>query len=406
MADILTVSLGDRPIGAITSLGGDRSVFTFDPAHLEDPAAPVLGAGFKNAAGRLITDYNSTQTRLLPFFSNLLPEGTLRDYLALRAGVKPGREFFLLWALGADLPGAVTVRTADGEPLPPGAEPRDEDGAAAGPDAALRFSLAGVQLKFSAMEQANKGLTIPAHGAGGDWIVKLPSVRWAGIAENEYSMMSLAAAVGIEIPEIRLLTLDEIGDLPGGVGRLEGAVYATRRFDRPANGGRVHIEDFAQVFGVYPEQKYNKASYRGIAQVIWRETGEAGLVEFVRRLVFNALIGNADMHLKNWSLIYRDGITPALAPAYDFVSTVAYLPDDEAALKVVRSKFWKDFAEEELRQMAQRAGLPEHLVLRTARDTVARFREVWAQENGHLPLRDDVIAAVNGQLERVPLAAL
>lgn len=406
MADVLTVSLGDRPIGAITSLGGDRSVFTFDPAYVEDPAAPVLGAGFKNAAGRLITDYNSTQTRLLPFFSNLLPEGTLRDYLAERAGVKPGREFLLLWALGADLPGAITVRTADGEPLPPGAEPRDEDGAPAGPDAALRFSLAGVQLKFSAMEQANKGLTIPAHGAGGDWIVKLPSVRWANIAENEYSMMSLAAAVGIEIPEIRLLTLDEIGDLPGGVGRLEGAVYATRRFDRPASGGRVHIEDFAQVFGVYPEQKYDKASYRGIAQVIWRETGETGLVEFVRRLVFNALIGNADMHLKNWSLIYRDGITPALAPAYDFVSTVAYLPDDKAALKVVRSKLWKDFDKDELRQMAHRAGLPEHLVLRTARDTVARFREVWANDKSHLPLRDDVIAAVETQLQSVPLAAL
>lgn len=406
MADVLTVSLRDRPIGAITSLAGDRSVFTFDPAYVEDPAAPVLGAGFKNAAGRLITEHNSTQTRLLPFFSNLLPEGVLRDYLAERAGVKPGREFFLLWALGADLPGAVTVRPPDGEPLPPGAEPRDAEGAPAGVDAALRFSLAGVQLKFSAVEQAGKGLTIPAHGAGGDWIVKLPSNRWAGVSENEYSMMSLAASIGIETPEIRLLGLDEIGDLPGGVGRLEGAVYAVRRFDRPANGSRVHIEDFAQVFGVYPEQKYERASYRGIAQVIWRETGEAGLVEFIRRLVFSALIGNADMHLKNWSLIYRDGITPEIAPAYDFVATIAYLADEKAALKVVRSKLWTDFDEEELRLLAHRAGLPERLVFRTAQETVSRFRDVWSKEQGHLPLRADVIHAVNAQLERVPLASL
>lgn len=406
MADVLTVSLRNRPIGAITSLGGDRSVFTFDPEYVEDPAAPVLSAGFKNAAGRLITEHNSTQTRLLPFFSNLLPEGTLRDYLAERAGVKPGREFFLLWALGADLPGAITVRTADGEPLPPGAEPRDEDGAAAGADAALRFSLAGVQLKFSAVEKADKGLTIPAHGAGGDWIVKLPSVRWPGVSENEYSMMSLAAAIGIETPEVRLLRLDEIGSLPGGVGRLEGAVYAVRRFDRPADGARVHIEDFAQVFGVYPEQKYDKATYRSIAQVIWRETGEVGLVEFIRRLVFNALIGNADMHLKNWSLIYRDGITPELAPAYDFVATTAYLPDDKAALKVVRSKLWTDFGADELRQMAHRAGLPEHLVLSTAKDTVGRFRELWSKDKAHLPLRADVMDAVNAQLERVPLSSL
>jgi serine/threonine-protein kinase HipA len=405
VADVLTVSLGDLPVGAITALGGDRSVFTFDPAYLEDPAPPVLSVGFKNAAGRLITEHNATQTRLLPYFSNLLPEGSLRDYLAERAGVKPGREFFLLWALGSDLPGAVTVHTADGEPLPPGAEPHDEDGAAAGPEAALRFSLAGVQLKFSAVEKAPGGLTIPAHGVGGDWIVKLPSTRYAGVSENEFSMMTLAAAVGIEVPEIRLLALDEIGDLPRGVGRLEGAAYAIRRFDRPAGGGRVHMEDFAQVFGVYPEAKYDKASYRGIAQVIWRETGEAGLVEFIRRLVFSALIGNADMHLKNWSLLYRDGITPTLAPAYDFVATVAYLADDKAALKVARSKSWTDFNTEELRYMAHRAGLPETLVLDTAKETVARFRDVWAREKDHLPHGRDVVAAVEAQLVKAPLAA-
>jgi len=85
---------------------------------------------------------------------------------------------------------------------------------------------------------------------------------------------------------------------------------------------------------------------------------------------------------------------------------VAYLPDDKAALKVVRSRFWKDFDEEELRQMAHRASLPEHLVFRTARDTVTRFRDVWARDKSHLPLRDDVIAAVETQLQRVPLAAL
>jgi serine/threonine-protein kinase HipA len=168
----------------------------------------------------------------------------------------------------------------------------------------------------------------------------------------------------------------------------------------------VHIEDFAQVFGVYPEQKYERASYRGIAQVIWRETGEAGLVEFIRRLVFSALIGNADMHLKNWSLIYRDGITPEIAPAYDFVATIAYLADEKAALKVVRSKLWTDFDEEELRLLAHRAGLPERLVFRTAQETVSRFRDVWSKEQGHLPLRADVIHAVNAQLERVPLASL
>jgi serine/threonine-protein kinase HipA len=60
------------------------------------------------------------------------------------------------------------------------------------------------------------------------------------------------------------------------------------------------------------ERKYERASYRNIAEVLWAETGEAGIVEFIRRLVFNALIGNADMHLKNWSLIYPDRLVSVL----------------------------------------------------------------------------------------------
>jgi serine/threonine-protein kinase HipA len=64
------------------------------------------------------------------------------------------------------------------------------------PEAALRFSLAGVQLKFSAVMEASGGLTIPAGGMGGSWIVKLPSNRFASVPENEYTMLALARAVG------------------------------------------------------------------------------------------------------------------------------------------------------------------------------------------------------------------
>jgi serine/threonine-protein kinase HipA len=177
------------------------------------------------------------------------------------------------------------------------------------------------------------------------------------------------------------------------------------RFDRPGEGGRLHIEDFAQVFAVFPEAKYERASYRNIAQVLWRETGEAGLLEFVRRLVFSALIGNADMHLKNWSLIYRDGRTPSLAPAYDLVSTTAYLPDDKAALKVARSKAWRDFSEDELATLADGAGAPRRMVIKAALATVETFRDVWAREWPHLPIADEVRASVEAQLDRVPIAA-
>jgi serine/threonine-protein kinase HipA len=403
-ADVLDIVLGDRKVGAITGLGGDRTVFTFDDAYADDPARPTLSLSFKDATGDLIRGQRRTQTRLSPFFSNLLPEGPLRDYLAARAGVKGVREFHLLRALGRDLPGAVIARGPDGDEPFPGAA---DDGPATGGDIAeapMRFSLAGVQLKFSAIERSPGGLTIPVTGVGGSWIVKLPSTRFPGVSENEFSMMTLARGVGIDVPDIRLLGLDQIAGLPEGIGRLDGAAYAIRRFDRDTAGGRVHMEDFAQVFGVYPADKYKRASYRAIAKVLWLETGEAGITEFIRRLVFNALIGNADMHLKNWSLLYADGVTPTLSPAYDFVSTLAYIPDDKAALKVARTARWDGFTKDELAWLAARAGLPERLVLGAARETVEAFRETWGKERGHLPLRDEIAEVIDRQLGIVPLA--
>jgi serine/threonine-protein kinase HipA len=405
MADSLEIRLGERRVGELTDLGGDRTIFTFDEAYADDPARPTLSLSFKSDAGLLLLDQRPSQTRLSPFFSNLLPEGPLRDYLAAQAGVKATREFHLLAALGSDLPGAVTAHTADGVDLNDGGEERRATARTEAADKVLRFSLAGVQLKFSAVGKAGGGLTIPAHGAGGDWIVKLPSTRYEGISQNEFSMMTLAAKIGIEVPDIQLLPLDQIANLPDGLGRLDGAAYAISRFDRPYGKERLHMEDFAQVFALYPAEKYTRASYRNIAEVIWRETGEAGVVEFIRRLVFNALIGNADMHVKNWSLLYRDGINATLAPAYDFVATTAYLPDENAAMKVVRTRRWADFSRDELANLAGKAGLPETIVLRTATDTVAAFRETWSKEKAHLPLPRNVPEAIEQQLSIVPLAA-
>ena len=74
----------------------------------------MLGMAFKDKFGELITKFRTVQTRVQPYFSNLLPEGRLRSYLAANVGVKEIREFFLLWALGYDLPGAVTVKSVGG----------------------------------------------------------------------------------------------------------------------------------------------------------------------------------------------------------------------------------------------------------------------------------------------------
>lgn len=399
---VLNVLLHGVPIGTITRVAGDRTLFAFNDAYINDAKPSVLSLGFKDHLGQLITDFKPVQTRVMPFFSNLLPEGRMRTYLAERASVNPQREFFLLWVLGKDLPGAITIEPADGEAWPQEVGQASETQKEAR-EHALRFSLAGVQLKFSAIEDARKGLTIPAKGIGGFWIVKLPSREFEGVPENEFSMMTLARLVGIDVPPIRLIDVDAIGNLPKGIDPLKGQAFAIERFDRLPDGAAVHIEDFAQIFGVYPDDKYSKASAMNVATVIGAEGGEADIVEFVRRLTFNTLIGNADMHVKNWSLRYLDKRTASLAPAYDFVSTVPYIPDETAALNVSRSKRFDEFSEDELTHMAARARLPEQIVLNAARETAALFHERWRAEKKNLPLAKPVIDAIEKHVAKVPL---
>jgi len=93
-----------------------------------------------------------------------------------------------------------------------------------------------------------------------------------------------------------------------------------------------------------------------------------------------------------------------LSPAYDFLSTTAYIPEETSGLRFSRSKYYKDLTLDEL--MADRANLPEHLVLSAAKETVQRFHEVWSRERPNLPLSRDVIQAVERQLGLVPLAGL
>lgn len=402
---ILQIHLSGRRIGSLTLVQGDRSILAFDQDYIDDPDRPTLSLSFKDTLGELLTDFRTRRMQVEPFFSNLLPEGPLRRYLAERAGVKEVREFFLLWALGIDLPGAVTLKAADeGSWLPHTA--MDDEEARIRKDHALRFSLAGVQLKFSAFRNDGKsgGLVIPAKGAGGSWIVKLPADRFEGVPENEFAMMTLARRIGIDVPEIDLIDVKEIEGLPDGLGVTTGNAFVIRRFDR-SDDGPVHIEDFAQVFGVHPDDKYKKASYRSILHVLRVETGERSVAEFIRRLVFSTLIGNADMHLKNWSLIYPDGRTPMLSPAYDLLSTIPYIPDRTAALKYARTRKMSEFTYDELSYLAAKAEVADKLVLQTAHRTVEEFHEAWAGEKNHLGLANAVIDTIDRHLPTLPLVS-
>lgn len=397
----LNIVLHDEQIGTLTRLPNEKILLAWSKDYLENETRNTLSLSFKDQMGDLITDFKPTGPGLRTYFSNMLPEGRLRDYLAARADVKPEREFFLLWALGRDLPGAIEVLPAEGEPRPswqaavlPGAA--DVEGP-------LRFSLAGVQLKFSALMAARGGLTIPAHGLGGDWIVKLPSIEFDGVSENEFSMMTLARMLGMNVPEVKLLDVSDIENLPSGLPQFKGRAFAIRRYDRLDSGTKLHQEDFAQIFSLRPSQKYERASYRRIAQVLAIESSDTDIAEFVRRLVFNVLIGNADMHAKNWSVVYPDRRTAAIAPAYDFVSTIAYMPDDMMALKVSRTARFDEFTLDELAHMAGRAMLPEKLVLDTAKETVQKFWDIWEKEKNNLPFAGHVRDMIEQNLKRIPV---
>ena len=403
----LRVNLHGRPIGIINRLAGDRHLFSFDQEYVDDLNRPTISLSFKGQSGGLVTAVRTVGRRVPPFFSNLLPEGHLRTYLAEQAGVKPEREFFLLAVLGADLPGAVTVTpiTAEGHPVE--SQEGDQQGrAATRDDGVLRFSLAGVQLKFSAVMETTGGLTIPAHGIGGSWIVKLPSTQFHAVPENEYVMLELARAAGITTPDIRLIAINQIQGLPEAAARMEGNALVVQRFDRAAGAARIHMEDFAQVFGLFPDDKYGRRSYANIASVLWAETGEVSTYEFVRRLVFSVLIGNGDMHLKNWSLLYPDGRTPVLSPAYDFVATSPYIPGDKLALGFGGSHSLNEITVDQVRRFTDTARMPMEPVWRIVRDTVERTQAAWNALDQKDLLPPDMLRAIERQIYGVTASSL
>jgi len=264
------VWLHDRQIGTIYQRG-DYTRFTLSERYRTDPDRPVLGLLFEQD----LLAAHTAALRLPPWFSNLLPEGSLRDWIAEDRGVSPHREMELLAQVGHDLPGAVRVLPAD---VPPEEftwdaimHAEESNSASETPDAhpRWRFSLASVALKFSMLAEDDR-LTLPAFGEGGDWIVKLPDLQYPEVPRNEHAMMSLAGAAGINVPENRLVHRDQLKGLPPGVWPgTEAWAYAVRRFDRDERRRQVHIEDLAQVRNVYPESKY-RGNYETVAALVFR----------------------------------------------------------------------------------------------------------------------------------------
>lgn len=394
---VLDVRLGDVHVGTLTLLADEVSEFVIAEEYRQRYPRPILGQFFEDD----LTRRHSSRMRLPPFFSNLLPEGPLRELIAEREGIRKQREFFLIARLGEDLPGAVTVTPTTtlswetGEPLETTGEPVE----AMGP---LRFSLAGVQLKFS-MLRKDRGMTLPMGGKGGDWIVKLPDNRYDRVPENEFSMMRWARASGIQVPEFQLERVADLEGLPEGIILREELAYAVRRFDRPEPGRRVHMEDLAQVLGLYSDEKYKKVNYETVAKIILNVAGRSELEEFLRRLVFVIAIGNGDAHTKNWSLLYPDGIHATLSPAYDLVSTIQYMPNDTIALNLARSKRFEDVSLASFERLARKLDLDRQEVLPIIASTVEATLQSWSDLRGELPIPEAFKRRIEDHFKTVPL---
>lgn len=390
---ILSLSLHGQRVGYLAGYQHGRNVFTFSDAFRHDPARPTFSLithpRFPNAT-RVMAEPWVSQQRLHPVLSNLLPEGALRELIAQQLKIHPDNEFQIFSVVGQDLPGAIVAT-----PVAPDEVPQQLLGIHGKAGVirpvlnrrAAKFSLAGVQMKFSMKEK--DGRFNLGHGDElGDWIIKTPSTLHRHVPENEFTAMTLAGMTGIDIPAIKLVALNQLDNLPPINLPNEKWAFAIKRFDRD-DGNRIHTEDFAQILVKYPHQKYNAASYEQIARVIYGFSGDglADVQQLARRLLVNILLANGDAHLKNWSVIYADRITPRLSPAYDILSTRVYIEGESRyALNLGKTKEWYAVSLDHFEAWATRAGAPWRAIKPHLLDTMEKARALWPNALESLPM--------------------
>jgi serine/threonine-protein kinase HipA len=325
MVDSLSVWWGERIAGTLTrDTHGDMG-FVYDAKWLADAKTRPISQSLPKRE----EPYGRSATR--PFFAGLLPEEDALRGVARAIGVSDKNDFGLLDELGGDVAGALTL-------WPQGTQPPVYDGTTAreplsddrlveileklparpllaGEDG-LRVSLAGAQAKLPVVLVDNR-IALPAPGQPTTHILKPPIRRFKATTENEALAMQLAAAFGLDVAGVEprivkgrtLLLVERYDRLPGP----------------PVT--RLHQEDFCQAIGISPEHKYAKEGGPTFKTSfgLLRNCARQPAVDTLRLLdavLFNMVIGNADAHGKNFSLLYAvDGTR--LAPLYDLMCTIA-----------------------------------------------------------------------------------
>lgn len=365
---LVRVRLRDVVVGTIERFDDelDTHTFAWDEDYLALPERPLLGQYMEDRLRASVITHGLT-----PWFEHLLPQGPLRGAVARDAGLELSDGLGLLAWLGADLPGAVTVEVVRA------LRQRPRTPLALATATTYKASIAGAQWKLS-LSALEKGLTLPLRGGDGDVIAKFHAEAHPGITRVEHATMTWAARCGIDVPPHRVARCDDIAGLPEEIPRGDGEVFVIERFDRSPSG-RVHVEDFGQVFDRPPGHpgQYT-GSHEEVAAVI------AALCpkdrrEYLRRVVFCVVVGNGDAHLKNWALRYEDGRHARLSPAYDLVPTVVYRPADDLALSLGGTRDFSALTPTRFDRLADVLGVSRGDVRRWVRDDAGLIRAQWEQ---------------------------
>jgi serine/threonine-protein kinase HipA len=327
MSRLLKVYLHDVYAGKLVQKDSGRLSFTYDKAYVNEN-------GFSISLSLPLQYEPFDDDRVKAFFSGLLPDETVKNRLAKYLGVSPKNPFSLLEAVGGECAGALSLYPEGVAPEETRAERTEilEDEKLqelllllkrrpflAGNDG-LRLSLAGAQDKM-AVHVCNGKIAL-SQGMPTTHILKPLIDTVKDSVHNELFCMRLAQMVGIDVP-------------PADIHFVKGIPYfLVERYDRIRTVDnkivRLHQEDFCQALGIMPEIKYEREGGPSImkCQKLLQQFSikpASDQISLLERVIFNYLIGNADAHGKNFSLLYK-AKKPQLAPAYDLLSTAIY-PD-------------------------------------------------------------------------------
>jgi len=392
---VLELTLHGKLVGYLAGFQNGRNVLSFADEFKDNPSRPTFSLithPIFPKSKELMSKPWAKNQRLHPVLSNLLPEGALRELIAQGLKTHIDNEFQIFSYLGQDLPGALIATPMEPEDVPESVLTTHGKAKAIKfeiNDKENKFSLAGVQMKFS-MKEKDGRYNLTKNGELGDWIIKTPSTKHKNVPLNEYTAMSLAALAGVDIPDIKLVELRKLDNLPQINLPDEKLAFAIKRFDREGSK-RIHMEDFAQILVKYPHDKYNSANYEQVGKVIYGYSGDglADAQQFSRRLLVNILLANGDAHLKNWSLLYQDQVTPRLSPAYDIVTTSVYIDDEKQyALNLGKTKDWYSVTIGNFKYWSEKSGIPWRAIKPHIDDTMEKARALWPEALKNLPMDD------------------